>query len=150
MKRYNQYIKESLRDKMTPKSKQDIIDNLGSEENYNNYIKLLNSKASIDSVLSTDDIIIDKKRNIIYFEMRFGLKIFTVSIEDGKWKLELQIGYDDVNEYYDTWEKVIERIKNNIKDSLNKDIDEKQIEIDKLQSYNDRMKKIISELDEKL
>jgi hypothetical protein len=150
MKRYNQYIKESLRDKMTPKSKQDIIDNLGSEENYNNYIKLLNSKASIDSVLSTDDIVIDKKRNIIYFEMRFGLKIFTVSIEDGKWKLELQIGYDDVNEYYDTWEKVIERIKNNIKDSLNKDIDEKQIEIDKLQSYNDRMKKIISELDEKL
>lgn len=149
MKKFKEF-NESLRDKMSPVTEEDIKDKLG-EENYKKYIQLLDARDSIkNKMLVMDDVVIDKKRDKIYFEVQVMLKSFDVSIEDGKWVVNYRIGYDNVDKYFDTWEEARERIRDVIRDDLNKDINEKQEEIDKLQSDINKYKERIAEIDENI
>ena len=148
MKNFNEF-NESIRDQMTPKSEQDMKNNIG-EDNYKKYIMLLDAKDSIKTKHLADEIIVDKKRDKVYFDIQIMLSIFTISIENNRWKLELQLGYDNFDEYYDTWDEVLKRIKEVLKNKIIEDIDEKQDEINKLQSAIKIDKRAITNVDENL
>lgn len=147
MKKFNDFTNESIRDQMTSATEEDIRKKMG-EENYKKYQLLTDAKDSIKSKMLADDIVVDKKRNKIYFSIQISLSLYTVSIENDKWKLELRIDYAEMEEYYDTWDEVKDRIKSVIKDSIMEDINETQKKIDELQDEIESDKKSIELLDE--
>ncbi len=140
MKKFKQF-NESIRDKMTPVSEEEMKSRMG-EEKFNNWKKINSVRNSIEYPLY---LISSKNDTCLKIETEFNR--FNITIENNKWSLDY-INNKDQSDilYYNTWDEVLKKCKEISIDDINAVLIEKQKEIDLTLSEMDNMKKDLSEL----
>lgn len=137
--KFNQY-NESLRDKMTSVSEDDIRNKMG-EEKYHVYKTLNDAKNNIKPPFKTSELLIDENNKYpIRFEINIRFLTFYISYNGNNWIFSYYFQKpSETNEYYDTWDEVFNRIVKVTNNSYNKDISDRQKNVDLLQTSIDSM-----------
>jgi len=150
MKNYNQY-NESLRDKMTPVSEEQIKMKMGDEKYpiYKAYNDMMNSLSS--------DFEIREPFDMNTFHIRgYGVKVrfwwvyFTISYNDNGWICYCKQGDNEDKIESDDWIDVYEKMKKFIKGSFSFESGKIKKEIKRHQNKLDEMEKSLTNFNENI
>jgi len=141
VKKFEQY-NESLRDKMTPVSEEDIRSKMG-EEKYRMYKIVQSAKDSIKppfefTRFNTGS---DDDKNINLFGVHVWYIKFEFSYDGKKWEYILEYNGRKDPLYFDSWDDVYEQMILDTNKSFNKEIIQHQKEINIHQKTIDDIKK---------
>jgi len=141
IKKFDQY-NESLRDKMTPVSEEDIKKKLG-EEKYHIYRTVQDAKDSIKQPFEfsqfTTGSADDKNIGVFAIRLRFIRFIFSYNGENWKYFYDYNGPSDPM--FFDSWDEVYKQIILDANKSFNKEIIQHQKEVNRHQETIDGIKK---------
>jgi len=144
LKSYN----ESIRDKMTPVSDDDIRNKMG-EEKYHIYKAVQDAKDSIKEPFELVKIQTGRSEDDLYI---FGVQIwflkFIISYDGGFWYYKVQYNSENVDIKYRNWIEVYEQMKSDANKYFNMEIDIIQTEISRHQNKIDNMNKDLKKVNE--
>jgi len=131
---------ESLRDKMTPKSEEELKSTMG-EERYIVYTKLLDIQELLDKK-PFGYIILNTNADPMFLEVHTELNIFNIAYTNDKYVL-----YDNLNEYeLNTKDDLINKIKKISLSSMNLYVKHKTTDLDTIYKEIEDMKEEIEQL----
>ncbi len=154
MKKFNDFTNESIRDKMTPVSEEDIKNKMG-EEKYHIWKNLNDAKNSIKPPFEVGDVLMDEEdyshatnwiKKPPHFESKIWYLKFIVEYNGTKWEYRHFYSKFLPVKIFDTWEEVHNQMKLDATDSFNKEKDILIKEINRCQSNVNDIDEIISNI----
>jgi hypothetical protein len=142
MKTFKQY-NESLKDKMTPVTEDDIRAKLG-EEKYHIYKSIKDAKDSIKPPYEIDEDVVrqltdDSQISTLVVKIWF-LK-FIIRYDGELWSYSTQYNSENVEVNYRTWIEVYHQIINDTNKFFNKEIETVQVEMNRHQNKINNLQK---------
>ena len=138
--KFLQSYNESLRDKMTPKSEEELKSTMG-EERYIVYTKLLDIQELLDKK-PFGYIVLNTNADPMFLEVHTELNIFNIAYTNDKYVL-----YDNLNEYeLNTKDDLINKIKKISLSSMNLYVKHKTTDLDTIYKEIEDMKEEIEQL----
>jgi len=138
--KFLQSYNESLRDKMTPKSEEELKSTMG-EERYIVYTKLLDIQELLDKK-PFGYIVLNTNADPMFLEVHTELNIFNIAYSNDKYVL-----YDNLNEYeLNTKDDLINKIKKISLSSMNLYVKHKTTDLDTIYKEIEDMKEEIEQL----
>lgn len=150
IKKFDQY-NESLRDKMTPVSGEDMRKLIGDDDIYENVYKVLVEKSKEFEPTFETEI---KFASWSYDYISLYVKILNVRyifrIEDGKWKTFYSWGRDDESrpKYFDTWDDAYQNMKVDIIKHFDRDLKFEKITLEQTQGKINQLEKTLKTIEE--
>jgi hypothetical protein len=143
---YKDFINEGIRDKMTPKSEEDIKNSVG-EKKYNIYKSLSDAKDSIKSPYETDNLSFMEMlmKSVKYIEVRIRFLIFTISYDGDLWRVIHHYNKSHTD-HYNTWDEAWNGIIEFTDQSLNNEISLLEKEINRDQENIKELKELLSKI----
>ena len=120
---FKEKINESVRDKMTPKSEEDIRYSMG-EKKYHIYKSLRDAKDSIKPPYETTDIVFGEgsKKGSNFFDIKIRFLSLTVWYNGDLWSVSYAYNSDEHINRYNTWTEAWNGILEFTNQSLSKEI----------------------------